>query len=389
MTEKTKRQKDIYHGFEQGPIRPPSEAGSLLLRLTRNCPWNRCSFCPVYKSKTFSLRSVDNIKKDIDIVHSCLVKIIEEYEKKGGLEINRINKISNGLGIRDRTAFNAAMQWFSTGMESIFIQDANSLIMKPDNFIYILSYIKKQFPMAKRITSYARSHTIVRIKVNDLKRIADAGLNRIHIGMESGSDTVLKMIKKGATKQVHIKAGVKIMNAGMELSEYVMPGLGGVEFSQEHAIESADALNQINPSFIRLRTLAVPERAPIAKDYRKGRFQKCTDIMVAEEIKLFLENLKKINSYIKSDHMLNLLEEVEGTMPCDKGKMLSVITEFLELSPERKIWFQMGRRMGLFRGISDMNNTENLNRVKKACSLYNVNPDTIDSVIDQVMKRFV
>lgn len=389
MTEKSGKQKHTYQGFEQGPIRPPSEAESLLLRLTRNCPWNRCTFCSVYKGRSFSLRSVDDIIRDIDMVHTCLVEIIREYEEKGMLEISRINEIFNGLGTNDRTAFNAAVQWFSTGMKSIFIQDANSLIMKPDDFIYILNHIKKQFPMAERITSYARSHTIVRIKADDLQRIAHAGLNRIHIGLESGSDKVLKMIKKGVTKQVHIKAGVKIMNTGMELSEYVMPGLGGVEFSEEHAIESADALNQINPDFIRLRTLAVPGRTPLAEDWRTGKFKKCTDIMVAEEIKLFLENLRGINSCIKSDHILNLLEGVEGQMPGDKEKMLNVVSEFLELSPEKKIWFQMGRRMGIFTGIDDMNNPAGLDRVKKICSLYNVTPDTINSVIDQVMKRFV
>ncbi len=389
MTKKTKKQKDIYTGFEQGPIRPPSEADSLLLRLTRNCPWNRCTFCPVYKGRKFSLRSVDNIIKDIDLVHSCLVKIMEEIDKKGRIELNMMNKIFNSLDLKDRTAFNAALHWFSTGMKSIFIQDANSLIMKPDDLVYILKHIKKRFPMADRITSYARSRTIVLIKEYDLKRIAEAGLNRIHIGMESGSDNVLKMVKKGVTKQGHVTAGVKIKKAGMELSEYVMPGLGGVEFSEEHAIESADALNRINPDFIRLRSLALPERAPIAEDYRAGKFEKCNDIMMAEEIKLFLENLTDINSYVKSDHILNLLEEVEGRMPHDKEKMINVVNKFLDLSPERKILYRMGRRMGLFRKLDDLDNSPESDRVKEACRLYNVTDDTIDSVIDQVMKRFV
>ena len=389
MTKKTKKQKDNYTGFEQGPIRPPSEADSLLLRLTRNCPWNRCTFCPVYKGRKFSIRSVDNIIKDIDLVHLCLVKIMEEIDRKGRIELNMMNEIFNSLDSKDRTAFNAALHWFSTGMKSIFIQDANSLIMKPDDLVYILKHIKKQFPMADRITSYARSRTIALIKEDDLKRIADAGLNRIHIGMESGSDNVLKMIKKGVTKQGHITAGVKIKKAGIELSEYVMPGLGGVEFSEEHAIESADALNRINPDFIRLRSLALPERAPIAEDYRAGKFKKCNDIMMAEEIKLFLENLDGIDSYVKSDHILNLLEEVEGRMPHDKEKMINVVDQFLGLSPERKILYRMGRRMGLFRKLDDLNNSLELDRVKEACRLYNVTDDTIDSVIDQVMKRFV
>lgn len=384
-----KKRENIYQGFEQGPIRPPSEAASLLIRLTRNCPWNRCTFCPVYKGKDFSLRSVENIIKDIDILAFYLDKIRNEAREKGRVDMNRINTLFNALDFQDRMAFNAALHWYSTGMNSIFIQDANSLIMKPGDLVYVLEHIKKSFPMVKRITSYARSHTLVRIKSDDMKRIADAGLNRIHVGLESGSDKVLKLIKKGCTKDVHIKAGIKVKNAGMELSEYVMPGLGGIALSTEHALESADALNQINPDFIRLRTLAIPGRAPMAEELRQGRFEKCTDLMVAEELKLFLENLNGITSYIKSDHILNLLEDVEGKMPGDKDKVVGVVDLFLSMEPEQRMFYQVGRRMGLFRGTWDMADGAVLDRVKETCRSYNVTVDNVDSVIEELMKRFV
>ncbi|MEA1968695.1 MAG: radical SAM protein [Thermodesulfobacteriota bacterium] len=384
-----KKRENIYQGFEQGPIRPPSEAESLLIRLTRNCPWNRCTFCPVYKGKDFSLRSVENIIKDIDILAFYLDKIINEAREKGRVDMNRINTLFNALDFQDRMAFNAALHWYSTGMNSIFIQDANSLIMKPGDLVYVLEHIKKSFPMVKRITSYARSHTLVRIKSDDMKRIADAGLNRIHVGLESGSDKVLKLIKKGCTKDVHIKAGIKVKNAGMELSEYVMPGLGGIALSTEHALESADALNQINPDFIRLRTLAIPGRAPMAEELCQGRFEKCTDLMVAEELKLFLENLNGITSYIKSDHILNLLEDVEGKMPGDKDKVVGVVDLFLSMEPEQRMFYQVGRRMGLFRGTWDMADGAVLDRVKETCRSYNVTVDNVDSVIEELMKRFV
>lgn len=384
-----KKRENIYQGFEQGPIRPPSEAESLLIRLTRNCPWNRCTFCPVYKGKDFSLRSVENIIKDIDILAFYLDKIINEAREKGRVDMNRINTLFNALDFQDRMAFNAALHWYSTGMNSIFIQDANSLIMKPGDLVYVLEHIKKSFPMVKRITSYARSHTLVRIKSDDMKRIADAGLNRIHVGLESGSDKVLKLIKKGCTKDVHIKAGIKVKDAGMELSEYVMPGLGGIALSTEHALESADALNQINPDFIRLRTLAIPGRAPMAEELHQGRFEKCTDLMVAEELKLFLENLNGITSYIKSDHILNLLEDVEGKMPGDKDKVVGVVDLFLSMEPEQRMFYQVGRRMGLFRGTWDMADGAVLDRVKETCRSYNVTVDNVDSVIEELMKRFV
>ena len=384
-----KNKKDIYQGFEQGPIRPPSESQSLLIRFTRNCPWNKCLFCPVYKGKKFSLRSIENIIKDIDITSHYLNKIIENTENNKQIDQNLINKIFNDSKDKDRTAFNAALNWYFTGMESIFIQDANSLIMKPDNLIHVLKHMKKCFPMAKRITSYARSHTIARIKSDIMKNIADAGLNRIHIGLESGSDKVLDLIKKGCTQKMHIQTGLKVKNAGIELSEYIMPGLGGIDFSKDHALETAKALNEINPDFIRIRTLAISDRTLLFKEYKQGRFKKCTDFMMIKELKLMLENLNNITSYIKSDHILNLLEEIQGKMPEDKEKILKIITDFLEMKPEKRVYYQVGRRMGLFRKTQDLSDITLLKRVKETCKLYNITSDNIDLVLEELMRRFI
>jgi radical SAM superfamily enzyme YgiQ (UPF0313 family) len=387
--EKKEKKTDNYKGFEQGPIRPPSEANSLLIRLTRNCPWNNCTFCRVYKKRRFSLRSVENIIKDIDFLQGYIKKI-KEIVKPGGFVDNEvINSLYANFEEKDRIAFNAALNWYVSGMESIFLQDANSLIMKPDDLVFVLEHIKKCFPEVDRITSYARSHTIARIKQDDLQRIADAGLNRIHVGMESGSDTVLKKIKKGAGKATHIKAGLKVKQAGMELSEYVMPGLGGIDYSIEHALETASALNSINPDFIRIRTLAVTNGTVLAKEVKSGEFEKPNDAMMAKELRLLIESLDGINSYIKSDHILNLFETINGKMPEDKEKMIGIIDRFFELEPEKRILYQVGRRMGFFRGPDDMDNSPHLERVNKACTLYGVTPENIDSVIDELMKRFV
>ncbi len=384
-----KRNTEIYEGFEQGPIRPPSEANSLLIRLTRNCPWNNCTFCRVYKKRKFSLRSVENIIKDIDFLNGYL-KRIKQIIKPGGYADNEvINTLYNSFEEKDRVAFNAAMSWYASGMKSIFLQDANSLIMKPDDLVYILDHIKECFPDVERITSYARSHTIVRIKQHDLKRIASAGLNRIHVGMESGSDTVLKKIKKGATKESHIKAGIKVKKAGMELSEYVMPGLGGIDYSIEHALETASALNSINPDFIRIRTLAVTNGTALSVEAKNGKFEKPTDAMMAKELRLFLETLDGITSTIKSDHILNLFETINGKLPEDKEKMIGIIDRFFELEPEKRVLYQIGRRMGFFKGPDDMENSPHIERVKQACDLYGVTPENVDSVIDELMKRFV
>ena len=389
MTKKNKISLDNYSGFEQGPIRPPSEANSLLLRITRNCPWNHCTFCPVYKGGKFSLRPVEHIIKDISILHKHIEILQNEILQKDAISYEKLNQIRNKMDSSQFQSFNAASNWLSNGMESIFLQDANSLVIKPSDLITILEYIKKSFPWVKRITSYARSHTLSRISDDNLKKIADAGLTRIHIGLESASDDVLKMVKKGASKRIHIKAGLKVKNAGMELSEYVMPGLGGQKYSAEHALETADALNQINPDFIRLRTLALPREGTLADDYNANRFKKCTDVMVAKEILLFLKNLSGITSYIKSDHILNLLEEIDGKMPEDKEKLCKIVTTFLNMDPENRTYFQFGRRVGILSHLEEINDQNKLAKIKTLSIQYGVNQHNVDDIINNIMKQFV
>jgi radical SAM superfamily enzyme YgiQ (UPF0313 family) len=388
--EKRKGQaKDQYMGFEQGSIRPPSEANSLLIRLTRNCPWNLCTFCRIYKRKDFSLRSVENIIKDIDLIHTYVDRIRQIIKPGGSVDQEVINTLYRSFETKDRVAFNAAMNWYASGMESIFLQDANSVIMKPDDLVFVLEHIQNCFPQTRRITTYARSHTLVRIKDPDLERMATAGLNRIHVGMESGSDKVLKRIRKGVTKEIHIRAGLKIKAAGMELSEYVMPGLGGIDLSVEHAMETASALNSINPDFIRIRTLAVTNGTQLAKECEQGLFEKPNDTMMAKELRLFLESLDNITSQVKSDHILNLFETINGKLPEDKERLIHIIDSFFELPEEMRAFYQVGRRMGFFRGPGDMEKSPHLDQVKQACNHYGVNPSNVDTVIDELMKRFV
>ena len=378
-----------YQGFEQGPIRPPSEAYSLLIRVTRNCPWNRCTFCPVYKESRFSIRPVDHVKRDIDTVHRSVEIIQKMAENHGNLSRTAVREALGNNEQLDPGGLNAALSWFSGGMRSVFLQDANSLIINPSDFLEILLHLKKRFPWVERITSYARSHTIARIKDRDLKNIKDAGLNRIHIGLESGSDRVLKMAKKGVTKETHIKAGLKVKKAGIELSEYIMPGLGGKAYSEVHARETADALNRINPDFIRLRTLAIPNSVELYDDYAANRFEKCTDLMMAKEILIFLESLNGITSVVKSDHILNLFQNLEGKLPRDKARMLDIIHRFLAMDPERQCVYQVGRRLGFFSRLRDMESPRRLAKAEKACRQFGMTPENVDEVIDELMKRFI
>jgi len=378
-----------YHGFEQGPIRPPSEAYSLLIRVTRNCPWNRCTFCPIYKDSHFSLRSTDHVKRDIEVVAGYVKTLQAIAEAYNDISHYDLRDIASDLDSTEINAFNAAYHWFRYGMESVFLQDSNSLIIKPDDLIQILTHIRMHFPWVKRITSYARSSTIAKIADKDLKQIGNAGLNRIHIGLESGSDEVLKMVKKGATKKVHIEAGLKVKKAGIELSEYIMPGLGGKKLSKIHALESADVLNKINPEFIRLRPLAIPEMIPLYEDFAEGRFKKCTDHMIVEEMLLFIKKLTGITSVLKSDHILNLFANLEGTFPKDREKMLKILRNFLKLNPKKQRLYQLGRRLGIFSRLEDLEKPYLLAQVEQYYQNFGIMRKNIDKVTDEMMKRFI
>ncbi|MDJ0669286.1 MAG: radical SAM protein [Desulfobacterales bacterium] len=378
-----------YQGFEQGPIRPPSEAGSLLIRITRNCPWNRCTFCPVYKGTKFSLRPVEHVLKDIDQVHAYVESILNAQKQDGRAARWGHTSPSSSTEGHDGIALYAARNFVASGMKSIFLQDGNSLIIKPDDLVSILKHLQQAFPDVERITSYARSHTIARISDDDLRRFAEGGLNRIHIGMESGSDTVLKKVNKGTDKATQILAGQKVKRAGMELSEYYMPGLGGRDLSRENALETADALNQINPDFIRLRTLALPEGTALAKQYQSGEFVKMGEVETAEELLLFLESLNGIESTVKSDHVLNLFSEVDGKLPRDKERMISTVRRFLQLSSELQMIFSIGRRTHRISKLADLDDPIKVRYAKQMCAELGATTDNADHIVDSIIKRFI
>ncbi len=168
-----------------------------------------------------------------------------------------------------------------------------------------------------------------------------------------------------------------------------MPGLAGRSLSREHALETADALNQIDADFIRLRTLAIPNHTELFDDWQSGRFEKMGDMEVAEEILLFLESLEGISSHLQSDHILNLFQEIEGRFPQDKQAMTGVIRRFVKLPPKEQVLFQVGRRMGLFTRLDDLQRSELRQRAADACSRFGVTSDNVDEVIDELMKRFI
>ncbi len=377
-----------YQGFEQGPIRPPSEAASLLLRVMRNCPWNRCTFCPLYKNSHFSRRPVDHVKRDIDAVYESIQAIREESTSGGSLSPATFQSLVN-LPSLDPGAVQAASNWLKNGQRQVFLQDADALALKPEDFIEILKHLAQKFPSIQRVTCYSRSSTVARLAEDTLLALRQAGLSRVHIGMESGSDEVLRMVRKGATQALHIKAGQKLKNAGLELSEYYMPGLGGRFLWDKNARETAQAMNQINPDFIRIRTLALPQDAPLSAETEEGRFSPCPDDVMVQELLLFIESLSGITSQVQSDHIVNLLPEVAGDLPHDQKHMLDILRAYLSLDPERRTLYKVGRRLGYFSRLSDLDHPGYTAQVEAFCRQHEITPDSVDAFTAELIRRFI
>jgi biotin synthase-like enzyme len=343
--------------FEQGPIRPPSEGYSLLIRVTRNCTWNKCTFCATYKDRQFSKRSVEEVKKDIRAAKNVADDIKDLSWRTGqGGEITRdlIQHIFDHPQLYG-DGFRSVALWLFFGGKTVFLQDANSIVLNTDELVEILTFLKEMFPQVSRITSYARSKSISKGKtVEDLALLLKAGLNRLHVGLESGYDPLLAYMKKGVTAAEHLDAGKKVRASGIELSEYVILGLGGRRWWKEHAIQTARVLNEINPDFIRLRSLKVTSDMPLCEQVQSGEFDLQSEEEVVREERLFIEHLEGITSHLLSDHVLNLIMEVQGVLPANKPKMLATIDRFLNMPEHEKLNFRLGKRAGIYDSMDDM-----------------------------------
>jgi len=374
--------------FEVGPIRPPSEAYSLLIRVTRNCPWNRCKFCHVYKGRKFELRPVEEIKQDILAVKAIQDRLKETSWKSG--YGGRVEEAAAAIlnNPPNEAFFNVAL-WLYHGGTSAFLQDANTLIMKTSELVEVLRFLKQTLPSITRVTSYGRSKTAAKKKLEELTQLREAGLSRLHIGLESGYDPLLEYMDKGVTAAEHIKGGKNIVASGISLCEYVLLGLGGKRMWREHATETARVLNQINPDFIRLRTLTIKQGMPLYDEVKNGNFIRQTDEEIIEEEKLLIENLD-CQSNLISDHITNLLQEIEGKLPEDKDKMLATIARFQSLSPEEKQNFKLGRRLGIYERLDELNNLPKHNSVERAIQKLGHNGNQIDEeTIYSLMERFI
>lgn len=280
--------------YEGTVYRPPSEAGSLLIQATIGCPHNKCTFCSMYKNTRFRIRPLEDIKEDLM----------------------------------------AAREYYGPLVASVFFPDGNTVIMKTDQLVEIFRFARKLFPQLERITIYGSARYVNKKSQDDLNRLKQAGLTRIHMGMESGDDITLQRICKGVTAEEIIAAGQKLKQAGIEVSEYYIVGIAGQARWREHAENSARVLSAINPDFIRLRTFAPEHKTPIMEEIESGSLQLLSPHEALQEIRVLIDNLHSDNTMVVSDHITNYWN-INGRLPIDREKMLAEIDRALQVNESR------------------------------------------------------
>lgn len=270
--------------------RPPSEANSVLLRATRGCPWNRCSFCAMYKGIKFARRTLAEIQADIDEAREV-------------------------FGPR----------------ETAFIADSDSLLLL--DIGEAIAYLRWRMPEIRRVTSYARARTLAALGPEKLAQLRAAGLDRLHVGLESGDPETLAAMDKGARPEHFFRAADAAHQAGLELSLYVLAGGGGEGRWREHAEGTARVINGCRPEFVRLRTLVVQEGSPLHAMANRGEFAAARPMTLLREIELLVERLEVSGCLLASDHITNCLlldgelvfSGVNGRMPDEREQMLDLL----------------------------------------------------------------
>jgi hypothetical protein len=343
----------------------------------------------VYRGQRFELRPTEDVIKDIDTAKAIADDIKQLTWKTGnGGQIKEIAAAIYNQGQYDFSTRNVAL-WLWAGGNCAFLQDANSLIMRTPDLVQVIAHLKKTFPELTRITSYARSKTAAKKSVEELKQLKEAGLSRLHIGLESGSDLVLSYMDKGVTAEEHIKGGKNVKAAGISLSEYIMPGLGGGKMTADHIEGTARVLNEIDPDYIRVRTLYVRPGMDLWSRTESGDFELQGEDEVVEEMGSLIEKLE-VTSELKSDHMLNLLPELEGEFPQAKQDCLAAVNRYLALPEQERLNFRLGRRTGFYEKLDDLYDANKYQRVDQIVNrIAKETSGTVDDAIRQLMEAFV
>lgn len=383
--------------FRVGPIRPPSEAESLLLQVTNGCTWNRCAFCNIYRDTKFRAFSADSVKEDIDRI-AAIAEQVSRYRSgwtgrnaRGGWDIEGLNQALASIENDEaRQCFYMVANWLIRGGENVFLQDGNTTALASGRLSDVLVYLKQVFPQIRRITSYGRASDLARHDADYYAELREAGLDRIHSGFESGSDEVLELIHKGCTSEQEICAGKAVRAGGIELSVYFMPGIGGKGLTRENAEGTARVVGEVCPEFLRVRTAAVKPGTDLYREFGEGRYSLCSDDDKVREIRRVIELADGSGTRIVSDHMVNLLQDVNGPMCGPETKeLLARIDRYLELPEEDRRMFQLLRRTLRAYDLEDMSNLQPEEMDSLRAAVMRDAPEVWDEKMNAYIGRYI
>lgn len=280
----------MYDLYDFPLYRPPSEAYSLIIQITLGCSHNRCTFCSMYKEKKFVIKSIENIKSDIDTYRTL-------YKNRN--------------------------------VEKIFLADGDALIVPTNILIQVLDYIRKVFPECKRVSIYGTAIAIQQKSIEDLKQLYERGLTLVYLGVESGDDEALKFIKKGVKAEKIVELSKKIMSVGIDLSITLIAGLlGKYQDNKMHAINTAKIITDISPKYASILNLRLYEGTELYDLMQNGKYDYMEGIDVLKEMRLILSSIdtSKIRRPIifRANHASNYLN-LKGNLPEDIPRMIEEI----------------------------------------------------------------
>ena len=273
--------------YEQPLFRPPSEARSLILQITSGCSWNKCAFCEMYASKSFKVKPFEDVQKEIEQVADS------------GFVFNKV-----------------------------FLADGDAMVLSANKLNKIICEIKNKFRKVRRISVYARPSDFAKKSLSELKELKSAGLDLAYVGAESGDDEVLRNINKGETFKTTTEGLLKAKEAGIKLSVMILNGLGGLELSRQHAVNSAKLINEIQPEYVSTLVLSMPLAERHFKNRYAGKFTMLSKFELIKELGIFLKHSELNQSVFRSDHASNYLI-LKGILSKDKDLLISKIDTVL------------------------------------------------------------
>lgn len=288
----------FFDDWDTPVFRPPSEADSFILRVTRGCAHNSCTYCNMYRGVKFEKLTDDEIMRQIAMAYSV-----------------------------DRD-----------GVEKVFLADGDALVLPTDRLLKILNTLHTYFPNLKRVSSYSAPGDILRKSVEELKELKKAGLDLLYYGMESGDSKTLKDIRKGVNGEQSIEVGKRVRAAGMELSIMIILGIAGKEGSERHALATAHAINEIKPNYLSALCLMLYRGSELKAQFERGEFHPLPPYGLMEELKMIVEHLDLPQSehmIFRSNHVSNYIR-LAATLPADKEKLLADIETSIQYLKQQK-----------------------------------------------------